>query len=209
MRRFMLSLVVGLSLLVPVVSASAQTAVCEFHLGFATVHDMIPLQVGACVEDENHNPVNGDGLQHTTNGLMVWRKADNWTAFTDGYRTWINGPTGLQSRLNTERFPWEQWDQALESSDAILLDLAGASASTTDVINPKGNYTIAYHFDCTRAAAPMFTIAAKVPYSGDVDETGGASTAQGQGVLRFTKAGPHILEIQTAYECTWQITVRG
>jgi hypothetical protein len=39
--------------------------------------------------------------------LLVWRKADNWTAFTDGYRTWLNGPQGLQQRLNTELFPWE------------------------------------------------------------------------------------------------------
>lgn len=38
---------------------------------------------------------------------MVWRKADNWTAFTDGHRTWINGPNGLQQRLNIERFAWE------------------------------------------------------------------------------------------------------
>ena len=38
---------------------------------------------------------------------MVWRKLDNWTAFTDGYRTWINGPNGLQARLNTEQFDWE------------------------------------------------------------------------------------------------------
>jgi hypothetical protein len=38
---------------------------------------------------------------------MVWRKADNWTAFTGGYRTGINGPFGLQQRLNTQHFPWE------------------------------------------------------------------------------------------------------
>src|SRR5439155_10452091 len=40
--------------------------------------------------------------------LLVWRKADNFTAFTDGYRTWVQGPFGLQKRLNTERFAWEQ-----------------------------------------------------------------------------------------------------
>jgi hypothetical protein len=51
--------------------------------------------------------LNGDGLQSTTRGLMVWRKSDNWTAFTDGFRTWINGPSGVQERLNTQRFPWE------------------------------------------------------------------------------------------------------
>ena len=49
----------------------------------------------------------GDSVQQTTGGLLVWRKADNWTAFTDGYRTWINGPNGLQQRLNTQRFEWE------------------------------------------------------------------------------------------------------
>src|SRR5262249_21138217 len=32
---------------------------------------------------------------------------DNFTAFTDGARTWVNGPFGLQQRLNTERFDWE------------------------------------------------------------------------------------------------------
>jgi hypothetical protein len=38
---------------------------------------------------------------------MAWRKSDNWTAFTDGYRTWIDGPLGLAARLNTQRYPWE------------------------------------------------------------------------------------------------------
>jgi len=37
----------------------------------------------------------------------VWRRADNWTAFTDGYRTWLNGPRGVQLRLNVERYTWE------------------------------------------------------------------------------------------------------
>ena len=35
------------------------------------------------------------------------RAADNRAAFTDGYRTWIKGPSGLQVRLNTEQFDWE------------------------------------------------------------------------------------------------------
>ena len=80
----------------------------EFILGFKALADQIPEIVGLPTEDEHHNPENGDGLQLTTKGLMVWRKADNWTAFTDGFRTWINGPNGLQERLNTDRFPWEQ-----------------------------------------------------------------------------------------------------
>lgn len=40
-------------------------------------------------------------------GLFVWRKADNWTAFTDGYATWISGPYGVQKRLNNQRFGFE------------------------------------------------------------------------------------------------------
>jgi streptogramin lyase len=87
---------------------SAAAADCSFTLGFKALHDMIPSIVGDCKVNEHHNPDNGDGLQETTGGLLVWRKADNWTAFTDGYHTWINGPEGLQERLNTDRFPWEQ-----------------------------------------------------------------------------------------------------
>lgn len=91
----------------------------EFILGFKTLADMIPDVVGEPLEDEHHNPENGDGLQRTTKGLMVWRKADNWTAFTDGYRTWVNGPFGLQTRLNTERFDWEQ-DRPAPYQPAVL-----------------------------------------------------------------------------------------
>jgi hypothetical protein len=88
-------------------AALAQGQGCSFKLGFAALAAFIPEQVGSCLEDEAHNPENGDALQRTTGGLMVWRKADNWTAFTDGFQTWINGPTGLVRRLNTERCTWE------------------------------------------------------------------------------------------------------
>jgi hypothetical protein len=30
-----------------------------------------------------------------------------WTAFTDGYHTWVNGPHGVAERLNSRRFAWE------------------------------------------------------------------------------------------------------
>jgi hypothetical protein len=85
----------------------APAAPPAFRLGFATLASLIPNVVGQPLENE-HYGANGDSLQQTTTGLMVWRKADNWTAFTNGSTTWINGPFGLQSRLNTDRFPWEQ-----------------------------------------------------------------------------------------------------
>ncbi len=96
---------------------------CRFDLGFLTLQQLIPNVVGKCLVDEHYNPINGDGLQETTGGLLVWRKADNWTAFTDGYHTWVNGPNGLQERLNTQRFPWELSDTPCAiPSDAVTFE---------------------------------------------------------------------------------------
>ena len=80
---------------------------CVFQLGFKTLHDLIPDVVGDCLDGERHDSATGMTLQNTTNGQLIWGKADNWTGFTDGERTWINGPEGLQQRLNSERFDWE------------------------------------------------------------------------------------------------------
>jgi hypothetical protein len=91
----------------PVQAARAQPAPCSFMLGFAALHDRIPDVVGNCVDNEFHDPQAGDALQDTTNGLLVWRKSDNWTAFTDGSQSWVNGPLGLQQRLNDQRLWWE------------------------------------------------------------------------------------------------------
>src|SRR5438874_11424465 len=85
--------------------AAAPHTDCQVQLGFAALRNLAGEDiVGSCVEDEHHDAWNGDGLQATTRGLMVWRKADNWTAFTNGTRTWIDGPDGLQVRANGEYF---------------------------------------------------------------------------------------------------------
>jgi hypothetical protein len=105
------AVLLGLLLLLLPTSASAQQP-CGFALGFKAIADQIPGMVGQCLEDEHFNIANGNAEQRTTahhgnGGLLVWRKADNWTAYTDGYWSWVNGPYGLQKRLNAERFPWE------------------------------------------------------------------------------------------------------
>ena len=122
MRRRLLVLVPVLVMLSSVpahlnASPVADSANCEFVLGFKMLRDMIPDIVGECLVNVHYNPLNGDGLQETSRGLMVWRKADNFTAFTDGYRSWVNGPYGVQQRLNTERFDWES-DPLPEPSSA-------------------------------------------------------------------------------------------
>ncbi len=81
---------------------------CQFVFGFQSLRDLIGHDVvGECLENEGPT-ASGDGVQQqTTGGLLVWRQADNWTAFTDGYYTWVLGPNGVQKRLNSERFEWE------------------------------------------------------------------------------------------------------
>ena len=107
MRRFILASTMVLMLLSLSSTVSfGQSTTFEFHLGFKTLADQIPDVVGTPLENE-HYGANGDSLQQTTTGLMVWRKADNWTAFTNGSMTWINGPYGVQERANSDRFPWE------------------------------------------------------------------------------------------------------
>lgn len=85
---------------------------CEFRFGFKELYDLIPATVGQCLENEEYN-VSGDSFQRTTNGLLVWRKADNRTTFTDGSWTWIHGPDGLEKKRNSDRFVWDPPDPLL------------------------------------------------------------------------------------------------
>jgi uncharacterized protein YjbI with pentapeptide repeats len=83
---------------------------CTFQLGFANFARALPVEavIGTCLENEHFNLLNGNSEQRTTRGLLYWRKSDNVTAFTDGYMTWLNGPYGVQSRLNSAQpFDWE------------------------------------------------------------------------------------------------------
>ncbi len=102
-----LAIILGLWML-PAAQAAPAEAGCVFGPGFQTLHDTIPLVVGGCTGNETRAEATGDVTQTTTNGLLLWRVADNWTAFTDGVTVWINGPCGLQQRPIAARFPWEQ-----------------------------------------------------------------------------------------------------
>lgn len=93
-------------------SSDAVASSCQFVLGFQAFHDRIPAVVGNCMADEQRDPRTGDAFQATTGpngrgGLLVWRQSDHRVAFTDGDRTWVDGPAGIQERLNTRRFAWE------------------------------------------------------------------------------------------------------
>ncbi|HEX2923387.1 MAG TPA: CAP domain-containing protein [Chloroflexota bacterium] len=124
MKRLGTSIALSLLAILALCSPSLAQTQPEFRLGFKALADQIPGTVGQPIEDEHYGP-NGDSLQQTTTGLMVWRKADNWTAFTDGTTTWINGPSGMQSRENGARFAWE----ANDSSPTITLAARPAAPS--------------------------------------------------------------------------------
>jgi len=52
--------------------------------------------VGDCVGDEML-AATGGRFQTTTRGLLIQSDAGDWTAFTDGQTTWINGANGLET----------------------------------------------------------------------------------------------------------------
>lgn len=133
-----LSIVAVLLGLVPA-SVYAQAPSCGFQLGFKAIADQIGTEVGQCLENEHFNTDNGNAEQRTTawhgkGGLLVWRKADNWTAYTDGANTWVNGPFGIQKRANTERFPYEAPPSAAAAAPASPVQAAPAPQS----VNGRG-----------------------------------------------------------------------
>jgi hypothetical protein len=123
-------------------STTASAQVCSFNLGFKLIADQIPVVLGGCLEDEHHNAFNGDSLQQTSNGLLVWRKLDNFTAFTDGYRTWVNGPFGIQRRLNTERYEWEAAPPAIAEPIATPVPLPITMPVPTQLPTPIVSFTV-------------------------------------------------------------------
>jgi lipoprotein-anchoring transpeptidase ErfK/SrfK len=178
--RLAAGLLLALGLLAPPAGALAQGApACRFALGFATLHALLPATVGTCLEDEGHNPTNGDALQRTTTGLLVWRKADNWTAFTDGYRTWVNGPAGLQQRLNSQRFSWEANPQGLPVVGVPVGTPIVATAGRTIVIRLGPQSLTAYDRGAVVLATPVTTGRPDLP------------TPTGEGTV-FRRASPYL-----------------
>ena len=131
-----MALIVAGLLLVALATPAAATGDCQFVLGFATLKSLIdaaegPDTVGACLENEQFHPIEQEARQQTTGGLMVWRKVDNWTGFTDGQRTWIHGPEGLQSRLNSELLDWERIAELRRNAETFEYAIGQPGGSVT------------------------------------------------------------------------------
>ena len=175
-------------------------AACQFQLGFKELHDLVPDHVGDCIDNQGY-ATNGDAQQLTTKGLMVWRKADNWTAFTDGNQTWLMGPYGLVSRFNTQRYPWEpdyggsgltpappeelSADQVAADKDAALALFQTQLAALQAGDGEAYGRTLAGHIDGPWDAALIQTLlAAGVKYSLDDEQL--VSIDDGRAVVQTT-----------------------
>lgn len=157
----------------------AQAAPCQYILGFKTLHDMDPTDIGDCTDNQAF-AANGDAQQHSAKGLLAWRKADNWTAFTNGYWTWINGPNGLAKRLNSQRYSWEANPNNLPLADGgsaqpapstpvaqqtATLDPAWASAEAAKFANIGGQQ---FQFSFRLSDLPKETDPTLAAYEADV-----------------------------------------
>ena len=177
-RRLGLVVFLVAASLLTTATAFAQTT-CTFQLGFATIDGMIPQVVGTCLENEQHNPANGDALQHTTNGLLVWRKSDNFTAFTDGYHSWVNGPDGLQERLNSQRFVWEANPDGLPvvSGTGTVVTSSGGLPNSTTVLNDYSSTVYGRTFTYTGTSAATRSLIATGDFTNQDKQTMAASLA--------------------------------
>lgn len=168
MRRLITALLLACMAFVVTIGTATADPGPAFHMGFAALADQIPDVAGTPLEQEHYGP-NGDSLQRTTTGLMVWRKADNWTAFTDGATTWINGAVGAVSRPNTQRFPWEGGPQLIAAP-------APAPAVAQQPVRPTAAPTSSAPVPSAPAApprvAPSLGLPAGIGLPGDVHVRG-------------------------------------
>ena len=159
-----LAVLLGASVPPPLVWAQT----CEFQPGFKTLQDLLPDLVGECLENEQW--IAEGSRQRTTGGLLVWRRADNWTAFTDGYRTWSVGPQGLQQQSNAASFGWQH------SADDGGLGFGTVHLPGNDRIrigiHPEGGHFVVYAYNTVTGSYDPVLQLTNVPFQSTGDRIG-------------------------------------
>jgi hypothetical protein len=187
-----------------------RTEDCRFDLGFAALHAAIPDVIGSCLIDARYD-ASGDARQETAawhgkGGLLYWRKADNWTGFTDGYHTWVVGPRGIEKRLNVERLAWE--------SDRLVPALRNAEYSLPFGLDPRrkeseATFRLTDGIYESREPRMRVQLVESVTASGDLDGDGTldvvallAVNTGGSGTFKFAVAmlDRGAMPVQAGYE---------
>jgi hypothetical protein len=106
----LLALLLAAILGAPSSSVAAQTTPAMGE-GFRILAEQIPGGVGEVIDAESPT-AEGDIIQHTTLGELLWRKIDNVPIFSDETTAWLDGPYGLQSRPAGSTFLWEPVEPA-------------------------------------------------------------------------------------------------
>ena len=137
-----------------VAAAPAAAQSCQFVFGFAALHNQIPAVVGDCTGNEVYTAAGS--TQTTTNGTLVWRRADGWIGFTNGYQTWVSTAHGPAVRLNSQRFAWEPNGEGLsvaaaptaQGANTYLDDRSHAAALILSLVNAlnRREYLRAYSY---------------------------------------------------------------
>ena len=122
----------GAVALVAVLAVSGQiptglAAQCEIRPRFRVLAEALPELIGNCVASEALNGETGDIEQPVDGGVLVLRSADNTPVFTDGWQTWVAGPNGIETRLNSERLAWEPGEQNVKVWNLRSINLGDIS----------------------------------------------------------------------------------
>jgi hypothetical protein len=154
-RRIAIACLLLIAALAGAPATSARTN-CSFTLGFKALHDLIPEVVGDCTENEQADPSTGNLTQRTANGLLMWRKSDNWTAFTDGPSTYIARDGDIVSRpTDASRLAWE--------GDAPAPAPPNARSTGAGSESAVGPTTVLFQDDFDDPNSPECRKAAEVP----------------------------------------------
>ncbi len=126
--------------------APAAAANCQFLFGFAALHNQIPAIVGDCAGPEVYTAAGSTQL--TTNGTLIWTKADGWVGFSNGYLTWTNVNGKLAVRLANQRFPGEANPGGLPLTTGYTDDRSSPAALILSLVNAlnRKEYLRAYSY---------------------------------------------------------------
>src|SRR5690242_8908745 len=87
-RRFLILALAWCCLLAAPPAAAQSQPPCKLSELFAPLQEAGPSEIGLCRGAELSDS-NGDTMQVTSKGLLLWRKADNWTGFLGASRTLV------------------------------------------------------------------------------------------------------------------------